>query len=322
MNLKKEKGQNPKSSYITVMEPVSIRSYQALLDSTKEPLLYSAPWWLDATCGAGGWDVLVSYNNDRTPVAALPYQRSRIRGLSAITTPPLTQWVSLLPVKGNTDQPGQVNLSSLPKASILDLTLRPDDRINLQEASFSPSLKYSFIIPRTTDFGQVRSGYNEGLRRNLRQAEKLHAVEESDNLAGFLNLCHQTYHDRHMKPPPWFDQVIPEVYTQLIARQCGSLTLAYAQGKIIAGVLIAWDQHTSYYLAGGKVADDHGTAAHALLLDHAIRDACVRGTDFDFEGSMHPGIANFFQSFGAVPVSYWHFRKYSGAGRLWSVLKK
>jgi hypothetical protein len=303
------------------MEPVSIRSYHALFESAGEPLLYSNPWWLDATCGIESWDALVSYDNSNRPVAAIPYHRTRIRGLSAITTPPLTQWVSLLSVADDSVQENMFRLSTIPKTSILDLSLKPDHRINPQDSSLAPALKYSFIIPLSEKITDVRAKYNEGLRRNLKQATQLHTIEESGNLAGFLKLCKQTYHDRKMKPPSWLDGIIPGVYKELMTKQRGTLTFAVSQDKIIAGILTAWDHQTSYYLAGGKMADDHGTAAHALLLDHAIQEACSRGTSFDFEGSMHPGIANFFQSFGSVPVSYWHFKKYRGAGRLWAALK-
>ncbi|HEY3385493.1 MAG TPA: GNAT family N-acetyltransferase [Saprospiraceae bacterium] len=304
------------------MEPVTIRSYHTLFQSAREVPLYANPWWLEATCGVGGWDALIRYDSAQKPVGGIPFQRSRIRGLTAITTPPMTQWVSLLSGENDSKEENSFTLSDLPKASILDLSLKPDVRINLQEYPTAPALKYSFIIPRADDMKDVRAKYNEGLRRNLKQAGQLHSVEESDNLAGFQKLCHQTYHDRDMQPPAWFDRIVPLVYKKLIANQCGTLTLATAQGKIIAGILTAWDRYTTYYLAGGKTADDHGTAAHALLLDNAIQSACARGTSFDFEGSMHPGIANFFQSFGSVPVSYWNFKKYRGAGRIWAALKR
>ena len=304
------------------MESVSIRSYHTLFESARDVPLYSNPWWLDATCGVGGWNALISYDAAQRPIVGIPFLKGRIRGLSAIITPPMTQWVSLL--SGEHD-PGEANtftLTALPKTSILDLAIKPDVRINLQDYSTAPALQYSFVIPRADDMKSVRAKYNEGLRRNLKQAGQLHTIEESGNLDGFQKLCHQTYRDRNMHAPSWFDRIVPGVYEKLIANQCGTLTLAITQGKIIAGILTAWDSFSTYYLAGGKVADDHGTAAHALLLDHAIQDACARGTSFDFEGSMHPGIANFFQSFGSVPVSYWYFKKYRGAGRVWASLKR
>jgi len=96
--------------------------------------------------------------------------------------------------------------------------------------------------------------------------------------------------------------------------------LAIHQGVAIAGILTGWDSKTSYYLAGGRNGDDQGASAHALLLDHVIHEAQTRGLAFDFEGSMNPGIANFFQSFGAKPESYLQIRKFRGMGKLWSLL--
>jgi hypothetical protein len=124
-----------------------------------------------------------------------------------------------------------------------------------------------------------------------------------------------------MKTPPWFDVVLPRVFEGLQSNQVGQLSLALYQGKAIAGVLTAWDAHSTYYLAGGRAGSDEAASAHSLLLDEAILKAHHRKTDFDFEGSMHPGIANFFQSFGANPTAYWHIKKYTGLGKLWSIFR-
>src|SRR6187402_3175834 len=115
------------------MEAVNVQAYLKLFESTKEPFLYSAPWWLDATCGRSGWDAIVAHGAGQSPIAGLPYQVSRIRGLSAITTPPLTQWVSVLAPHGIVDPEHLISLSSLPKASILDLAIRPDEKLLTQD---------------------------------------------------------------------------------------------------------------------------------------------------------------------------------------------
>jgi hypothetical protein len=302
------------------MEPATLRDYHLLAETAGPISLYSNPWWLEATCGKSNWNALIAYDDKQRPFAALPYHQSRIRSLSAITTPPLTQWVRMITTPNYINQ-NPVTFSGLPKSSILDLSVKPDENMHQQFDEFTPTLKYSFIIPYGSDIQNVRTKYNEGLRRNLKQAAQLHTIEGSDHLTAFVNLCQQTYEDRQMKAPPWLENVLPRVYTSLVQHQCGKLSVATSNGKVIAGILTAWDSETTYYLAGGKVSGDHSTAAHALLLDHAILESCSRSTSFDFEGSMHPGIANFFQSFGAIPVSYWHFRKYRGIGRVWAALK-
>ena len=89
----------------------------------------------------------------------------------------------------------------------------------------------------------------------------------------------------------------------------------------VAGIMTGWDATTAYYLLGGR-NETGGASAHAYLLDDAVSHAVAHERKFDFEGSMHPGIANFFQSFGAKPAPYIRIRKYKGLGKLWSYLHK
>lgn len=309
-----------KSHYIARMRSNTIQAYHYLFESLEKPLLYTAPWWLDATCGEGGWDAVIEYDDD-VPVAGLAFHKTSIRLLSSIITPPLTQWVSVLSAKELSSSEFGSLLSKLPNASIFDLTLKPFDDIHLQNEQFPIDLKYSFVLPYTEDDTLIRRGYNEGLRRNIRQAEKNYTIEASEDISGFLQLCKSSFQQQQMNPPHWLGTIIPQVYDSLKANHCGMLTTASFQGKTIAGVLTAWDHHTTYYLSGGRAEGDQATSAHALLLDHAIQLAFNRKTSFDFEGSMHPGIANFFQSFGAKPIPYWHLKKYRGFGKVWSALK-
>lgn len=290
-----------------------------MFEAVEKPYLYAAPWWLDATCSPEGWDAVFRKKNENGVIAALAFHKTKIRGLSAVITPPLTQWLTLISSSGD---PGVSHLPlfpDLPKSAILDLSIKPDPELLYQNINLPVVLKYSFIIPGMETMDAVRSKYNEGLKRNLRQAEKNFVLQESDDVAGFLTLCEQTYLQRKMKPPHWLNKVVPDVYQQILKKECGIITIATVDDKVIAGVLTAWDSHSAYYLAGGRTGDDQGASAHSLLLDHAVEAAQSRGIAFDFEGSMHPGIANFFQSFGGVPVSYWQLRKYSGLGKLWSL---
>jgi len=301
------------------VQSVTIQSYHQLYEAVEKPLLYAAPWWLDATCGTSGWEAVIRNREDGSVIAALPFHTTRIRGLSALITPPLTQWVSLISSAHNHEISHQSLLPLLPKSAILDLSVKPETELLDQHTSLPMILKYSFIIPGMESMEVVRRSYNEGLKRNLRQAEKNYTLEESDDIEGFISLCEQSYLQRKMKSPQWLHKVVRNVYQQLIHHQCGAITVATFQGKVIAGILTAWDQHSCYYLAGGRTPDDQGASAHALLLDRAVQAAQSMGIAFDFEGSMHPGIANFFQSFGGVPVSYWQIRKFTGIGKLWSL---
>ena len=297
----------------------SLRLYKDLYEACDKAPLYAAPWWLDATCGEGRWDT-VSINNEKNKTTIIiPFFKTHIRGLSAIITPPMTQWLPVLNTSQKEDYSIAAFLQSLPTCSILDLAMKPGAHPVLPDPSFHVNYKYSYIIPPPDVNVPFRSKYNEGLRRNLRDAEKKYQIEVTDDVPTFLKLCHSSYAYRKMSPPRWLDDILPRVVAVLAKNNSGLIHIAKYEGKAIAGILTGWDKETTYYLFGGRGGDEQAASAHALLLDHAISEAQGRGHKFDFEGSMHPGIANFFQSFGATPENFWQIRKFKGLGKLWSL---
>lgn len=292
--------------------------YSEFYDDCDHPDLYAAPWWLDAVCGEGKWGVVQLVNNDDQTNVFIPFCKTQIRQLSALITPPLTQWIPVLAKDDIHHFSVFEFLKSLPKCSIIDLTMKVGENPVLPTNDFRINFKYSYVIPYHVIRDQIKLNYNEGLRRNLREAEKNYSITLSDDIPMFLHLCKSSYINRKLKPPTWLDQIIPLVVDALKKNGSGVIHFAFHREVVIAGILTGWDKRTTYYLTGGRNGDEQGASAHALLLDHVINEAHKRGHSFDFEGSMNPGIANFFQSFGATPEPYLQIRKFSGMGRIWS----
>jgi hypothetical protein len=311
--------QYPGSKYIQAVEIQSATVYSTQLASLEAPVLYAMPWWLDAVCGERGWQALIQYDGQQSAAAMMPFHPTRIRGLSAMITPPLTQWLPITRLKPDAVVSIDRLLSTLPKTQILDLTLQGADDGHFGQHG---SVRYSYVLPAAPFIDLVRSRYNEGLRRNLRAANDTYHIDVSADIGLLLDLYKASHLQQGIAPPKWADNILRTVFDQLVLHQSGQLTMVYHHQKPIAGVLIGWDRHNSYYLAGGKTGGEQAASAHALLLDKAIEEAMANGRAFDFEGSMHPGIANFFQSFGASPRPYWHIRKFRGLGKLWSMFHK
>lgn len=307
-------------SYIAPMLGQTRDAYERFFEARSGPPLYAASWWLDATCGSDGWEINTMGKPINDAQVMIPYHRKKIKGLSSIINPPLTQW---LPVINTTPYKISVNefLFGLPPHSILDVCFRPEESMIHPADNIPMAFKYSYILSHAEHKNDIRTSYNEGLRRNLKEAEKNYSIVESDDIPMFLQLCKSTYGQRNMKPPPWTESIIPGLYKELKKHSCGKLELAMLGKQPIASILTAWDTKTSYYLLGGRTDGAQAASAHALLLDQAIKTAFNANRQFDFEGSMHPGIANFFQSFGASPEAYWQIRKFRGAGKLWALLQ-
>ena len=297
------------------------RRYHALYQEQDLPSLYSAPWWLDITCGKDGWDALLIREPDSNIETAIPYCSTPIKGLSAIITPPATQWVQIITGQGDDDSFRRSFLHHFPKSAIFDLSIKTSKAYVLEGKDFSAMIHYSYVLSYHDVVAKMKAGYNEGLRRNLKQAEKIFEIKESDDVNTFISLCKTTYAQRSMKSPWWIEQILPAIIALLIKEEKGRLSFVSKNGNAIAAMLTGWDDGTDYYLAGGRLATDEAVSAHALLLDQAVTQAQARGNDFDFEGSMVPGIANFFQSFGGHPMPYTRIRRFKRLGVLWSMLQ-
>lgn len=305
--------------YIVIPMAATKGLYKDFYAGCGHPVLYAAPWWLDAVCGKENWDAVPLKDEEGLIKAWIPFYKTRISRLSALITPPLTQWIPLLSKESTNHLSIDTFLASLPQCSILDLSMKPGENSTLPSSGYQVNFKYSYVIPYSTTEGQFKLKYNEGLRRNLKEAAQEYIIDISNDLHTFLSLCKSSYHHRKLTPPIWLEQIVPGVAETLKKNGAGHIHMAFHHGVVLAGILTGWDAGTTYYLAGGRSGDERGASAHALLLDHAIHAAQERGQSFDFEGSMHPGIANFFQSFGGMPDSYLQIRKFRGPGRIWSL---
>lgn len=305
-----------------MMQERTREEYEGFYASSGEPYLYAAPWWLDAACGPEQWDIHAFQDEQENNIGFLPYHNAMIRGMKAIINPPLTQWLPVLKATQSAQIQVEKFLEAISGYSILDISLKHEQGRSVTLRGFRVNYKYSFIIPPYKNINDVKSKYNEGLRRNLKEADQKYTVTETDDIKTFLLLCISTYQQRNIKVPAWVESKIPAVYRELMRHKKGRMEFALLDETPVAGVLTGWDNHSGYYLAGGRAPGEGLASAHALLLDRAITNACEHRRAFDFEGSMNPGIANFFQSFGAIPDPYIQIRKFNGPGKLWSLLHK
>lgn len=298
-------------------DPVS--EYRRLWTACGATGLYTSPWWLDLTCGPTGWTALLDTDPDNRRSVGLPVACQRISGMDAWVTPPLTQWVDMIGDPVSPKVFSDALLNRIPRLPIFDLQVSGIPVGAFAAHRVRAVLRYSYILPLEEGIQSARAGYNEGLRRNLREAAAAYAIARSEDADLLVKLVRRSLLRQRTGIPPWVEGVLPRVFRGLLAENRGDCLVARAGEQVLAAVLVAWDAKTTYYLAGGRADHPGSASAHALLLDAAVAEAATRGTAFDFEGSMHPGIANFFQSFGATPDPFLRLTRYAGRGKWWAL---
>ena len=154
--------------------------------------------------------------------------------------------------------------------------------------------------------------YNSLIRRKVRRATALGLRElwaEETNVAScaemLVKLCRKSL--ERSGGDHLCASSLRRLVTAAVAHRQGAvlLLLSPQTEEPVAGAFVAHHAGTAYYIAGGQARTPEGEDAMALLLDRLIRWSREAGCHtFDFEGSMQPGIAFFFRSFGAVPHPY------------------
>lgn len=172
------------------------------------------------------------------------------------------------------------------------------------------SVAYTHLLDLTQRSPQEL--YNSLIRRKVRRATALGLRElwaEETNVAScaemLVKLCRKSL--ERSGGDHLCASSLRRLVTAAVAHRQGAvlLLLSPQTEEPVAGAFVAHHAGTAYYIAGGQARTPEGEDAMALLLDRLIRWSREAGCHtFDFEGSMQPGIAFFFRSFGAVPHPY------------------
>ncbi len=154
--------------------------------------------------------------------------------------------------------------------------------------------------------------YNKSITSKLRYASRINlqalwsdATNRVTCINMLINLCHTSL--QRSGGDRLCASSLRRLMTAALEHQQGvvHLLLSPTTGRPVAGAFVAYNNGIAYYIAGGQERCREGRDAVALLLDNLFGWSREAGCHtFDFEGSMQPGIAFFFRSFGAVPHPY------------------
>lgn len=174
------------------------------------------------------------------------------------------------------------------------------------------------VIPRTNLFLELQASYEQLFRqyqentaRNIHKAQKNNLLISEDVSAETIIDFFKT--NTGIK--------IPELgeyhYARLAAligalRQRGMgklLGVTDTSGNLFASGFFILAENKIINLLPSTGEDGKNNGAGFLLIDHLIKTFAGSGKTLDFEGSMIPGIARFYKSFGAQEQTYWRLRR-------------
>jgi hypothetical protein len=276
--------------------------------------------------GNGDSEVLLILDEDGKLFGAFQVATIRLKGVKTLAQPYLHPHCALftLPIPGAVHAANSrrkkvmravANYLSTRKERIFSLPFAPEwvDVQPLQWAGFTANVKYTYRL----NLGEgidLTANYSTDVRSEVRKAIALGAKISNVASQGEVYAC---LHENAAKQ----GFVIAERTIERLLRAQeaghGRLFAVHYKNRLAAVALTLVDKHTMFYIMGAAQREDGVRGALSYALCEAIADAQRAGlATFDFEGSMIPGVENFFRGFGGDLKPYIHATKASFLLRL------
>lgn len=198
-------------------------------------------------------------------------------------------------------------MANLPAFDLFDLYFLPG--FGHECSGMKQSTRSTYRIPHIKDIGNVFRNFSPATRQQIRKAEKLVTITESEDTELLYRMVSQTFR-RQNKKTPYSLAYVERINEACRKHKCRKILVAKdAAGNVHGACFLAWDEQTAYYIMGGSDPKFKSSAAYSLLMWHAIQEASHHAHEFDFCGSSIASVARFFAGFGAEPVPYTHLKK-------------
>jgi len=189
-------------------------------------------------------------------------------------------------------------MSQLPKHDLYYQQFSPQIKnwTPLMWEGYTQSSRYSYIVDTTKGEENLWEGLKGNVRRNIKKAEKICTIEETD-FNTFWDSLNESFGARD-KTPPFNKTVLKKLCESMLALGKGKINVCKHNetGKILAGNFIANDENCSYYVCGYFNPEGKEIGGLSYLLWYNIVNCST--PQFDFEGSMIKEIEYFFRAFG------------------------
>ena len=282
--------------------------------------LHFQPWWLDAVCGAEGWNVVLSTDASGQIRGVLPYHQTRRWGLKIIQLPPLTSYAGpwlIYPEQPDFKAVSRLSfekkvmtelIQQLPRTFFFKQNFRPEIQnwLPFYWQGFRQTTRYTYQFQSPINLEKITAGFKHTLRTDLKKAEKQTEIRRDDQAwAQVFDLNRRSFQRKNLRQP-YQQKTFKNLHDALQLRQQSACFLAYDRlsGQPSAGLYLVFDTQQAAILMTGTAPEFKGQCGVYGLIWEAIRFCAEHALQLDFEGSMDEKIEYSFRAFGAELQPY------------------
>lgn len=283
---------------------IDIEKYNLCIESSKNSRIYALSWYLDIV--ADNWDVLVL--NDYEALMPLPW-RSKYY-VKYIYTPCWTQQLGVFSKNNISKELVNTFIKSIPKKfKKVTINFNSDNKIlnNLI------SEKTNYILPLNKTYDALFRGYKYVRRRCKDQLNTaLIDVFKIDNPQSVIQLfIEQKQKDVGLNLSDYnrLENLIK--FLKNTKDTVDIVIVKNREGVLLGGAFFLKDSKRITYLFSSISKEGRDEQVMTYIIDTVIAEYSKSNYILDFEGSMIPGIAFFFRSFGSQKETYFNYQRRS-----------
>lgn len=281
---------------------IDAEKWDRCINRSMNSMLYAQSWYLDLV--NNHWEGLVENDYERV----MPLTPGQKFGIDYLFQPPFTQQLGIFSQSHLTTSVVDNFLKAIPpKYKFIEINLNTHNKVDDDHPAFTPWLTHELDLIGAYD--NIRKGYSENLKRNLKKAEKAKvSIVENVKPELVINIFRANKGKRLANLRDSDYDLLRRLIYVMIYKRMAYVAGAYDEtNDLCAGAFFVFSKTKAifYFSATDETAKSNG--AMPLLIDNFIRRNANSHLTLDFEGSNDPNLARFYRSFGAHQVTYPHY---------------
>ncbi len=261
--------------------------------------VYAFSWYLNIVCP--GWCGLIWGDYQ----FIMPLIIRRKLGMTFLLQPIYAQQHGVFP-----DAPTEIQtaflLSIYDRFNYIAIQLNAAHSLPFPE-KFNLNIRTNLILNLNSDYPEIQSRYSKHAKRKLKKAESLKvSVIKGLQPMEYIRLKNEATNNRiSSKSIQTLLRLIEFGYSS----GRGTIYAAYSEtNSLCSAAFFLNDGARAIYLNAASLDEGKQNSSMYQIVDTFIREHSDTPLTLDFEGSSIPGIARFYEGFGALPEQYYSLK--------------
>lgn len=276
---------------------LDIKKYDSCIQNSLNPRIYALSDYLDIV--VDHWDAIVF--KDYQAVMPIPWRSKYL--IKYIYPPCWTQQLGVFSIDSFDANLIGIFLKAIPK-KFLKTTLQFNNKCSHEQ--FTP--RTNFVLKLNKSYQNIQQGYKKNRKDGIKKFIKSgYSIQENINIVDVIDLFKENYANE--VKINFQDYAKLQKLTQKKKLQPITFGVLDESNHLVSGSVFFKDEKRIYYVFSANNNKGNKVEGNTAILNHMIASYSNSGYTLDFEGSMHPGIASFFKSFGSVSEIYYEYTR-------------